>query len=139
MEKVTRRIFLGVAGASVVVAAAGRQVRADEIEGQTAKDPGNMTVMEKKHVPKITVNPGEPVEVDVVVGEVVHPMEEGHYITWIDVYLDGKKLSRTTLSPVVMAPCVTVKLAPKTSGMLTVVEECNLHGIWKNCVEIKAE
>ena len=138
MDKVSRRLFLGTAGASIALAAAGRRARADGIEGQTAKDPNNMTKGEKKHVPKITVKPGEPVEVNVVVGEIVHPMEEEHYITWIDVYFDGKKLSRTTLSPEAMAPCVSVKLTPGKSGMLTVVEECNLHGVWKNCVEIKA-
>ncbi|NOZ20885.1 MAG: hypothetical protein GXP25_07320 [Planctomycetes bacterium] len=64
-------------------------------------------------------------------------MTEEHHIMWIDVYFDGKKLSRTTLSPKAMAPCVTVKLTPKKPGTLTVVEECNLHGIWKNRAEVK--
>jgi superoxide reductase len=141
MDKVSRRIFLGAAGASFALTAVGRRAAAEEIEGQTAKDPNNMSVSEKKHVPKITlgeVKLGEPITVMIVVGEIEHPMEVEHHITWVDVYLDGKKLSRTTLTPEAMKPCLTVMLTPSRPGELTVVEECNLHGIWKNSVEIKA-
>jgi len=141
MDRVSRRALLGAAGASVALAAVGRRVHAADIEGITAKDPANMTKMEQKHVPKITVGEakaGEPVTVTIDIGAIDHPMAEEHFIEWIDVYLDGKKLSRITLTPVAMKAAATVTLTPEKSGMLTVSNKCNLHGIYKSCVEIKA-
>lgn len=139
METVSRRVFLGLGGASLVLATAGDRAGAAEIEGQTAKDPNNMTPPEKKHVPQVRLGEaaGGAIEVDILIGQVEHPMEAEHHITWVDVYLDGEKLSRTTLVPVLMKPALKLTLTPKKSGLLTVAEECNLHGVWKNSTEIK--
>lgn len=62
----------------------------------------------------------------VQVGSIAHPMEEKHYIEWIEVVADGR-VSRQSLVPGA-APEATF---PITSGELTVRALCNLHGLWK--------
>lgn len=60
------------------------------------------------------------------VGSVSHPMEEKHYIEWIELIYDGKAY-RQFLKPG-EAPeaefCID-------AGQVTVREYCNLHGLWK--------
>ena len=78
----------------------------------------------EKHVPVISkVANGY----KVVVGSVPHPMEEKHWIEWIELIADGK-VYRQTLAPG-MAPeavfCVD-------ATQVTAREYCNLHGLWKN-------
>jgi superoxide reductase len=62
----------------------------------------------------------------VKVGSVAHPMEEKHYIEWIELVADGKSY-RAFLKPG-MAPeaqfCVK-------ADKVTAREYCNLHGLWK--------
>lgn len=77
----------------------------------------------EKHVPVI-----EKVEngIKVKVGSVAHPMEDKHYIEWIEVIADGKAY-RQFLNPG-NAPeaifCIDAK-------QITPREYCNLHGLWK--------
>ncbi len=77
----------------------------------------------EKHVPVIEVGNGT---VTVKVGEVAHPMEEKHFIQWIELIADGQ-VFRKFLEPG-QAPeatfCVTAK-------ELVAREYCNLHGQWK--------
>lgn len=78
---------------------------------------------QEKHVPVIEVSGGE---VKVKVGDVPHPMEEKHYITWIEVIADGKAY-RQFLTPNDKPEAVFELKAEK----LTAREYCNLHGLWK--------
>lgn len=78
---------------------------------------------QEKHIPII-----EKVEsgFKVKVGSVPHPMEEKHYIEWIEVIADGKAY-RQFLKP---------GDAPEAAFMIsasevTARELCNLHGLWK--------
>ena len=78
----------------------------------------------EKHVPVIAkVANGY----KVMVGSVPHPMEEKHWIEWIELVADGK-VYRQNLAPG-MAPeavfCVD-------ATAVTAREYCNLHGLWKN-------
>lgn len=79
----------------------------------------------EKHVPVI-----EKTEkgIKVKVGSVPHPMEDKHFIEWIELVADGK-VFREFLKPG-MAPEATFCLCftPKT---LETREYCNLHGLWK--------
>ncbi len=77
----------------------------------------------EKHVPVIEVSDGR---VKVKVGDVPHPMEEKHYITWIEVIADGKAY-RQFLEPKDKPEAVFELKADK----LTAREYCNLHGLWK--------
>ena len=78
---------------------------------------------QEKHVPVMERGDNK---VTVKVGSVPHPMEEAHYIQWIEV-IDGDKISRKMLKPGQTAEATfCVK-----SDSITVREHCNLHGLWK--------
>jgi len=62
----------------------------------------------------------------VKVGSVPHPMEEKHYIEWVEIIADGQAY-RYFLKPGV-APEATFKIA---ASKVTAREYCNLHGLWK--------
>lgn len=76
----------------------------------------------EKHVPVIEVGNGS---VKVTIGSVAHPMEEKHYIEWIELVADGKAY-RQFLNPG-DAPTATFNV---TAKKLTARELCNLHGLW---------
>ncbi len=76
----------------------------------------------EKHVPVIEVGNGS---VKVTIGSVAHPMEEKHYIEWIELIADGKAY-RQFLNPG-DAPSATFNV---TAKKLTARELCNLHGLW---------
>lgn len=77
----------------------------------------------EKHVPVIEKSDGK---VTVKVGSIPHPMEEAHYIQWIEV-IDGDKISRKMLKPG-EAPEATFCVK---SDKVVAREYCNLHGHWK--------
>ncbi len=79
----------------------------------------------EKHVPVM-----EKTEkgVTVKVGSVPHPMEEKHFIEWIELVADGK-VFREFLKPGQPAQATfCLCFQPKT---LEAREYCNLHGLWK--------
>lgn len=77
----------------------------------------------EKHVPVIEKVPGG---VKVSVGSVAHPMEEKHYIEFIEIIADGKVL-RQYLAPGA-APEATFAVEATD---IAAREYCNLHGLWK--------
>lgn len=79
---------------------------------------------QEKHVPVI-----EKTEkgIKVKVGSAAHPMEEKHYIEWIQI-IDGETAMRAFLKP---------GDAPEAefdcqSENVTAREYCSIHGLWKN-------
>ena len=80
----------------------------------------------EKHVPVV-----EEVEdgTEVTVGSVPHPMEEKHYIEWIQlISADGKHSPRHFLKP---GEDPTTKFKMKLGDGVTAREYCNVHGLWK--------
>ncbi|MBN1906159.1 MAG: desulfoferrodoxin [Deltaproteobacteria bacterium] len=77
----------------------------------------------EKHVPVIEKISGG---YKVRVGGVAHPMEEKHYIEWIEIIAGGKAY-RQFLNPG-DAPEATFMTDAKE---ITAREYCNLHGLWK--------
>lgn len=77
----------------------------------------------EKHVPVIEKVEGG---VKVRVGEVAHPMEEKHYIEWIEIIADGK-VYRQFLDPG-QTPEATFKVE---AGQISAREYCNIHGLWR--------
>ena len=63
----------------------------------------------------------------VKVGSVPHPMEEKHYIEWVELQYDDKNCI-AFLKPG-QAPQIEFK-AP--AGSMGAREYCNLHGLWKS-------
>ena len=77
---------------------------------------------QEKHVPVIEIGNGS---ITVKVGSVAHPMQDEHYIEWIELLADGKAY-RQFLKPG-EAPEATF---PITATSVTAREYCNLHGHW---------
>ena len=76
----------------------------------------------EKHVPVIEIGKDA---ITVKVGSVAHPMEEKHYIEWIELIADGKAY-RQFLKPGEVAEAVF----KVTASSVTARELCNLHGLW---------
>jgi superoxide reductase len=77
----------------------------------------------EKHVP---VNEKIDGGYKVKIGSVPHPMEEKHYIEWIELLADGKAY-RQFLKPGEAPEAVFNINADSVSAR----EYCNLHGLWK--------
>ena len=81
---------------------------------------------QEKHVPVIEKD-GE--ETIIKVGENPHPMEEDHYIEWIEVVKNDGKKAKAYLTP---------KDEPKMVIKCNIEEVkgariyCNIHGLWTN-------
>jgi len=77
----------------------------------------------EKHVPVIEkIDAGFKVKV----GSVPHPMEEKHYIQWVEILADGKAY-RQFLNPGDAPETVFVVEA----NTVTAREHCSIHGLWK--------
>jgi len=79
----------------------------------------------EKHVPVVekTVRGNK-----VKVGSAPHPMEEKHYIEWVEVIDDAGKAYRQFLKPGDLPEAEFDIKADK----VTAREYCNLHGLWKS-------
>jgi len=77
----------------------------------------------EKHVPVVEKTDGG---IKVKVGSAPHPMEDKHYIEWIEIIADGKAY-RQFLNPG-GAPEATFDIKAEN---VTAREYCNLHGLWK--------
>jgi superoxide reductase len=78
----------------------------------------------EKHVPVIEKIDGG---YKVSVGSVAHPMEEKHYIEWIELSA-GDTAYRQFLKPGTTPEAVFMVDATEVSAR----EYCNLHGLWKS-------
>ena len=77
----------------------------------------------EKHVPVVEKTPDG---FKVKVGSVAHPMEDKHYIEWVEAVVEGKAY-RQFLNPG-ETPEATFKI---DTNQITAREYCNLHGLWK--------
>jgi len=87
--------------------------------------PGTVEASAEKHIPVPTVDGST---VKVVVGSVLHPMVEEHYITWIYMQTNVGGQRKNLLPG--DAPEVTFALA-EGEVPVAVYAYCNLHGLWK--------
>jgi len=81
-------------------------------------------VGKEKHVPVIEKTD---TGVEVKVGSIPHPMEENHYIEWIEL-TTGDETFIKFLKPG-EAPEAEFEVK---AGKLTAREYCNMHGLWKS-------
>jgi superoxide reductase len=77
----------------------------------------------EKHVPVIEKTADG---CEVTVGSTPHPMEEEHYIEWIELLADGRAY-RQFLKPG-DAPKATFNVQ---AASVAAREHCNVHGLWK--------
>ena len=91
------------------------EIKSFEVEG--AKE---------KHIPVYEIKDGK---MTITVGEVIHPMEEDHFIEFI-LYESGNTSFRCKLKPNDEPKCEFPFI-----GKGTVYAYCNKHGLWKKDVE----
>ncbi|GAB6098763.1 desulfoferrodoxin [Halanaerocella petrolearia] len=90
----------------------------DKLEAQTDD------ATTEKHVPVVNELADG---VEVVVGTTIHPMEDKHYITFIEVLTEDKVL-RAELDP---SDEPKAEFKVDKSEIVEVREFCNVHGLWK--------
>lgn len=78
----------------------------------------------EKHVPVIQQGANG---AKVVVGSVPHPMEEKHYIEWIEI-VNGPYVNRKFLKP---GEAPEAEFFVPVKGKLVVRAYCNVHGLWR--------
>ena len=89
----------------------------------TLQKENTVDASKEKHVPVIEkANNGYLVKV----GAVPHPMEEKHYIEWIELLADGKAY-RQFLKP----GDTPEAFFAITANQVSAREYCNIHGLWK--------
>ena len=95
-----------------------------------------------KHVPAVIVNkqcgliPETPCfDILVRIGKTMHPMEEKHFIQFIDCYQNDKYICRVMFTPMTLNPAACFHLK-NGAGKITIVENCNIHGYWKSDVTL---
>ena len=91
-------------------------------EDMALLDENTVDAATEKHVPVIEMGDGT---IKVSVGSVPHPMEDEHYIEWIELIADNKSYHQF-LKPG-EAPEAVFNL---TASSVTAREYCNLHGHW---------
>lgn len=86
----------------------------------------------EKHLPIIEELPAQVCQgkdgVKIKVGSVVHPMEEDHYIEWIEIITADGKRGKKFLKP---------KAAPEVEfytrkDVVAARAYCNVHGLWQS-------
>ncbi|MDR2441323.1 MAG: desulfoferrodoxin [Planctomycetaceae bacterium] len=90
----------------------------------TLQKENTVDAAKEKHVPVVTINGNT---VTVQVGSTLHPMEEKHHITWIEIR-QNNKLQRVQLKPG-DEPKAVFNIEPDVP--IVVREYCNLHGLWQ--------
>lgn len=86
--------------------------------------PNTVDAAKEKHVPVVEKIAGG---YKVKIGSVAHPMEEKHYIEWIEL-VAGSKVYRQFLKPGEAPEAIfTIDAATVTARAY-----CNLHGLWSS-------
>jgi len=84
----------------------------------------------EKHVPVVEELPDDICRcedgIKIKVGEVEHPMEDGHYIEWIEIIIANNKRSKKFLKPE-DKPEEKFYTRKKIIGARAY---CNIHGLW---------
>lgn len=78
----------------------------------------------EKHVPVVEKIDGG---FKVMLGSVAHPMEDKHYIEWIEI-IAGETVNRLFLKPGDQPEAVFMTNAAQATARAY----CNLHGLWKS-------
>ena len=78
----------------------------------------------EKHVP--VIEKGE-LGIKVKIGEVVHPMDDNHYIEWIEIIADGKVVKKYLK----LGDKPESNFCGKGESDMIIRAYCNLHGLWK--------
>lgn len=105
------------------------------------KDPNNLTELELKHSPEITVGAVDSkgyalVEVNIGQKGVIHPSIDNHWIYEIELYADGKKVASVSLEPTTSRGYLASRINTKDIKVLSAVSKCNLHGDYSASIKL---
>ncbi len=153
-----RRIFLkkAIMGAGAAALAGGLgfaeehfPVKVDKNlfnEINRLKNPKNETVLEKLHIPVITapgkVNAGEAFDVSIVIGKILHPMEQAHWIEYLQLDIGNEPAgtavfrSNGYLKPEAKFSVVLPEDMKGKKVSLVATLKCNMHGIWQDYINV---
>jgi len=124
MEVKTMQIYkCDICGNIIEVVHAGKPALVCCGQPMTLIEENTTDAAQEKHVPVVEREGGK---VKVTVGSVSHPMQDNHYIEWIQLVAGGKSYRRF-LKPA-DAPEAVFDVA---DDPITVRAYCNLHGLWK--------
>ena len=90
----------------------------------------------EKHVPVIVATdscgliPDACRDAHIKVGSIPHPMQDDHWIQWIDVYINKKFSARYMMFPQSLQATVGIHVKSDQKGTIEAIEHCNKHGSW---------
>jgi len=87
----------------------------------------------KKHQPVIILM--NKMQIKVRVGEIIHPMIDSHYITWIELEKNGVLIGRKELRPG-ETPIVIFNCSWRPNDLIVGRGNCNLHGSWESSLRV---
>ncbi len=111
------------------------------------KDAANETPLEKSHAPAITapdkVTAGEPFQVEISVGKVLHLMGPAHWIEFIALNIGNEPAGRIDFQPrgylnpkATFTVVLSKEAAPSGKVTLVAQQRCKLHGLWESSKDI---
>ena len=104
-------------------------------------NPNKLTPFELKHTPQITLGTTDAkgyTQVNITVGSggIIHPSVKNHWIDFITLYADGKKVGHTELEPVVSRGGGAFLVNLSNVKALKCEAGCNLHGIYTATLKV---
>ncbi len=82
-----------------------------------------------KHVPVVSINGNN---VTITVGEVQHPMDDDHFIQFVELTVGNEKFVKHFKPGDVPEATFTVDEDLLAENEPIAIEYCNLHGLWAN-------
>jgi superoxide reductase len=111
------------------------------------KDPANETILEKLHIPVISapakVTAGQAFDVDVAVGQQMHPMGPTHWIEYLQLSIGNEPAGTVTFRShgyLKANAKFSVVLGDDLKGKkvsLVATLKCNIHGIWQHYANVE--
>lgn len=118
---------LHVGGAELMCCGQPMELRIERTQDEGSSDVKAMEDKSEKHVPIIEKTDNG---YKVKVGSVAHPMEDEHYIEWIELIVEGDLYARKFLTP---GQIPEVEFAFTGEAVLIGAREfCTLHSLWKS-------
>ena len=88
--------------------------------------PNTVDASKEKHLPYL-INDGE--DLIVKIGEIEHPMEEEHYISWV------AQVTESETTRIRLKPNEKPEVRFKNIKGAIIYAYCNKHGLWKTTIE----
>ncbi len=104
-------------------------------------DPNNPSDFEYKHTPEITLGDEAAkgfttIQVRVGQNDIVHPVEDNHWIDFITLYADDQQVGHIEFEAGQSLGFATFYVQLDEVKALKAVAGCNLHGIWESVLSL---